>query len=1042
MADTYTTNLNLTKPEPGAAEDTWGISLNSDLDTLDAIFSSSGTQINLNPNQVNFADNKKAIFGTGSDLKIYHDGSNSYIQDSGTGNLRIAGQSVDILNPDANEFKARFLDNGAAELYYDNSKKLATTSTGIDVTGTAIMDGLTVDGDATISDGNPTLSLVDTTATNQGAEFKHNAGTTTIQSSNTSTHGLIKFNSNNGTDTVTRMQIDRFGDISFYDDTGTSENLKWDASADILNFVDNAKATFGTGSDLSIYHNGAGSFIDEQGTGGLILRGTNLFLRNSADENYIGAISDGSVTLYHNNLPKLATTSTGIDVTGTVTSDGLTTSGNLDIVSSYPRINLTDTGENPDYSIINANGIFNIYDVQNNSNRLSISSTGNATFTGTVTSDGLTVDGADVFFNSGWIKSNSSLRIDIDNDNNQTDRAFFISHGNASKDIFKASENGDISFYDDTGSSQALFWDASAESLGIGTTSPSTTLELSNTSTAPILRLSNENNSITAGADLGVIEFYSGDDSGFGDLVKASISATQPLTSPVNGELVFKTSSSSTSLSEAMRISANGSVGIGTATPNYLLDVEGSGSLLRVNSTSGNNIVQLSVPDTTSITGINFGDSGSTNAGYIWYRHNGDSLAFSTAGTEAMRILSSGSVGIGTSSPSGKLDVAGVTPTLTISDTQDKSWTSSDTTLGELAFRTRDSSGIGSHNVSFIRAVNEVASSTTPSGALSFGISQANNNASEAMRIDSSGRVGIGTTSPSSLNAGANRLVVGGGANFEGLSVYSAVQGGVYFADGTTGSSTYSGVIKYVHSDNSMQFTTNASERMRIDSSGNLLVGKTATTFSATGIENRADGRITSTRSGNTNLLLNRLSSDGSLIDFYKDGSAVGSISAKGGDLTIQSSTSNHKGLRFGDANISPTDNNGNVQDATTSLGTSSARFTDIYATNGTIQTSDINEKQDIEELSEAETRVAVAVKGLLKKYRWKSAVADKGDDARIHFGIMAQDLQQAFSVEGLDAGDYGMFISSTWTDETTGEEKTRLGVRYNELLAFIIAAI
>ena len=89
MADTYTTNLNLTKPEPGAAEDTWGISLNSDLDTLDAIFSSSGTQVNLNPNQVNFADGKKAIFGAGSDLSIYHDGSHSYIQDSGSGNLRI-----------------------------------------------------------------------------------------------------------------------------------------------------------------------------------------------------------------------------------------------------------------------------------------------------------------------------------------------------------------------------------------------------------------------------------------------------------------------------------------------------------------------------------------------------------------------------------------------------------------------------------------------------------------------------------------------------------------------------------------------------------------------------------------------------------------------------------------------------------------------------------------------------------------------------------------------------------------------------------------
>ena len=85
---------------------------------------------------------------------------------------------------------------------------------------------------------------------------------------------------------------------------------------------------------------------------------------------------------------------------------------------------------------------------------------------------------------------------------------------------------------------------------------------------------------------------------------------------------------------------------------------------------------------------------------------------------------------------------------------------------------------------------------------------------------------------------------------------------------------------------------------------------------------------------------------------------------------------------------------------------------------------------------------MALAAKGLLKKYRWKSAVEEKGDEARIHFGIVAQDLQDAFTAEGLDAYDYSMFCSDTWTDETTGEEKTRLGVRYSELLAFIIAAI
>ena len=135
-------------------------------------------------------------------------------------------------------------------------------------------------------------------------------------------------------------------------------------------------------------------------------------------------------------------------------------------------------------------------------------------------------------------------------------------------------------------------------------------------------------------------------------------------------------------------------------------------------------------------------------------------------------------------------------------------------------------------------------------------------------------------------------------------------------------------------------------------------------------------------------------------------------------------------------------------------LGNSSWRFDDIFATNGTIQTSDRNEKQDIAELDEAEKRVAIAAKGLIRKYRWKDAVVEKGDDARIHVCIIAQDLQDAFAAEGLDAGRYAMFISSTWweadgqTYETLEEapegatERTRLGVRYPELLAFIIGAL
>ena len=129
------------------------------------------------------------------------------------------------------------------------------------------------------------------------------------------------------------------------------------------------------------------------------------------------------------------------------------------------------------------------------------------------------------------------------------------------------------------------------------------------------------------------------------------------------------------------------------------------------------------------------------------------------------------------------------------------------------------------------------------------------------------------------------------------------------------------------------------------------------------------------------------------------------------------------------------------TRDNAIDLGRSATRFDDIYATNGTIQTSDRNEKQDIEALSDAEQRVAVAAKGLLRKFRWISSVEENSDDARIHFGIIAQDLEAAFTAEGLDAGRYAMFTSTTWTDDD-GNEQTRLGVRYSELLAFIISAI
>jgi len=90
---------------------------------------------------VDFNDNVKARFGTGNDLEIFHDGSHTYIQDVGTGNLRIRGQQIEMYNPDGSESIADFNVDGAATLYHNGSAKFATTATGIDVTGAITVNG-------------------------------------------------------------------------------------------------------------------------------------------------------------------------------------------------------------------------------------------------------------------------------------------------------------------------------------------------------------------------------------------------------------------------------------------------------------------------------------------------------------------------------------------------------------------------------------------------------------------------------------------------------------------------------------------------------------------------------------------------------------------------------------------------------------------------------------------------------------------------------------------------------------------------------------
>ena len=231
------------------------------------------------------------------------------------------------------------------------------------------------------------------------------------------------------------------------------------------------------------------------------------------------------------------------------------------------------------------------------------------------------------------------------------------------------------------------------------------------------------------------------------------------------------------------------------------------------------------------------------------------------------------------------------------------------------------------------------------------------------------------------------------------------------------------------------------SEKARVDSSGNFMVAKTSVGAATAGFETRSTGYTAITRDGSQPLEVRRLSSDGQLIDLRKDSTSVGSIATSGGDLLIYSNEANHGGLRFGEGYIFPVNNSGATSDDAIDLGLSSGRFDDVYATNGTIQTSDENEKQNIASFTTKELAVATKLSALFKTFKWKSKVTEKADKARTHSGIIAQTIKTTFASEGLDAANYGLFISSTYTDDD-GKEQTRMGVRYPELFSFIFGSI
>jgi hypothetical protein len=250
-----------------------------------------------------FGDNDKAIFGAGSDLQIYHDGSNSYIVDNGTGDLHLSAANFYITNPANTENHLSAINNGAVTLYYDNSTKLATTSTGVDITGTLTSDGLEIDGKVLINAPADTLAqeIRGRSSDDVGyLQFSNNAGTTSSYIGSNGSYLNFEVGS------AERMRIANNGDISFYEDTGTTAKFFWDASAESLGIGTSTTTGFDSGADDLIVGSGSAS------TGITIYSGTTGYGSlhfadaNSSPANYVGYVNYNHGT----NSMQFATAST------------------------------------------------------------------------------------------------------------------------------------------------------------------------------------------------------------------------------------------------------------------------------------------------------------------------------------------------------------------------------------------------------------------------------------------------------------------------------------------------------------------------------------------------------------------------------------------------------------------------------------------------------------------------------------------------------------------------------------------------------------
>ena len=695
-------------------------------DLVDDTTPQLGGDLASNGNDILFADSDKAIFGAGSDLQIYHDGSHSYIEDAaGTGNLKLRTNTLRIENAAGTELSALFVQDGAATLYNDNSAKLATTATGVDVTGTAVTDGLTSDGVATVR----------------------------VSGAGSTVEAFNVYNTDGGSN---NSQVRLYLGASEYNTAG--RGLRIDAGRD-------------SGADgIATFYS-----VDQA---------------EHSDYEAIKILTDGGVTLSHLGSNKIATTSTGIDVTGTAKVSTSMMVGStdapardLEIKTSNPHIRLTDT-DGGYTEIFGGSGITTInadkgQNVAGSVLKLSVDATdgltidsshnvslpnGNLDVTGTVTADGLTVqttNGLDALLEStgtSYQYLQFKNTAEVQNYLGFVGDDFTVTAGNTK--YLQVEGNGDISFYEDTGTTAKLFWDASAESLGIGNTSPTRDLTVGDNAASSYINIKSSAINGISGLAFG----DSGDDN-----------RAQIIFDNSTDKLQIQNGGGGALGNRGITLDSSENVGIGTSSPSYSLDVDEVGTnstgtfLLTGGNSASNDYTQTALLKLrgTSINPnqpahnanssvaeirLNHADlAGSASSGNItFYTNPSNNVNGSLA--ERMRIDSSGQVGIGTSSPADTLSV------VNLGSSGTGVQISSGTATGDLRFKARTESYNGILSV-YDSGSNEDVRISAHSGVDTY--------------FNSGSNVGIGTDSPAaplevagSINSALFNLT-GAGTNFE-----------------------------------------------------------------------------------------------------------------------------------------------------------------------------------------------------------------------------------------------------------------------------------